>query len=96
VTLCVIDQLGLFLCVIDQLGLFLSFLEVDDGSGTGATGTTADSLGTEMLPVTSFAIQIDTVRSNVLQFQHLIAIIAFEASSVILVVADHHFLGGIN
>merc|ERR1712002_822584 len=75
---------------------FLGFLEVDNGGrGSDATAT-ANTLGPVLLPVTRPAIQLHVVGGHVLQLQHFIAQIAFEASSVVFVVADHDLLGSIN
>jgi len=81
---------------MDQLGLFLGLLEVDDGGGGPDAAATAETLWPVLLAVTRLAIQLHAVRSHVLQLQHFIAQIAFEASSVILVVADHDFFSSIH
>jgi len=75
---------------------FLSFLEVDNGR-RGADSTAAtEALGPVLLPVTRLAIQLQVVGGHVLQLQHFIARIAFEASSVVFVVADHDLLSSIH
>jgi len=79
-----------------QSRLFLHLLEVDDGSGGADASASADPLWPVLLAVTSLAIQLHTMRSHVLQFQHFIAQIAFEACLMVLVVADHDFFSGIN
>ena len=60
-------------CATNQLGLLLGLLEVDDGGGGADAAATAETLRPEMLAVTRLAIQLDAVRSHVLQLQHFIA-----------------------
>jgi len=73
----------------DQSGLFFGLLEVDDGGGGSDAAAAAEAFRAVLFAVTRFAIQLHVVRSHVLQLQHFIAHIAFEASLVVLVVANH-------
>jgi len=81
---------------ICQSRFFLSLLEVDYGPGGSDSSAPAKPLRPVLLPVTRLAIQLHIVGSHVLELQHLIAQIAFEASFVVLVVADFHLFCHVN